>query len=88
MSTLQNFYESVATSRDLVTHSANDPMTSITEKAAPEFPSSFIGNAVSGNPRDIAQGDDALAITKDLPVNSNEAVLEKCNAVRMSAVQI
>ena len=80
MSTLQNLYESAATSKDLVTHSANDPMTPITEEAAPEFPSSLIGNAVSGNPGDIAEGDDALATTKDLPVNSNEAHLKKCNA--------
>ena len=80
MSTLQNFYESAATSRDLVTHSANDPMTPITGEAASEFPISFIGNAVSGNPGDIAQGDDALTSTNDLSVNSNEALLEKCNA--------
>ena len=52
-------------------------MTPITEEAAPEFPSSFIGSAESGNPGDIAQGDDALAKTNVLPVNSIEAPLEK-----------
>ena len=46
-------------------------MTPITEEAAPEFPSSFMGNAVSGNPWDIVQGDDTLTTTNDLPVNSN-----------------
>ena len=77
LSTLQNFYESAATSKDLVAHSAHDAMTPITEEAAPEFPSSFIGSAESGNPGDIAQGDDALAKTNVLPVSSNEAPLEK-----------
>ena len=77
LSTLQNFYESAATSKDLVAHSSHDPMTPITEEAAPEFPSSFIGSAVSENPGHIAQGDDALAKTNVLPVSSNEALLEK-----------
>ena len=74
-STLQNFYESAATSKDLVAHSAHDAMTPITEEAAPEFPSSFIGSAESGNPG--AQDDDALAKTNVLPVSSNDTSLEK-----------
>ena len=77
LSTLQNLYDSAATGKDSATHSANDPMTPITEEAAPEFPSSFIGSA-----GDIAQGDNALTSTKEKPVNSNEALLEKCNAAR------
>ena len=77
LSTLQNLYDSAATGKDLATHSANDPMTPITEEAAPEFPSSFIASA-----GDIAQGDNALTSTKEKPVNSNEALLEKCNAAR------
>ena len=69
LSTLQNLYDSAATGKDLATHSANDPMTPITEEAAPEFPSSFIRSA-----GDIAQGDNILTSTKDLPVKSNEAL--------------
>ena len=76
-STLQNFYESAATSKDLVAHSAHDPMTPITEEAAPEFPSLFIGSVESGNPGDIVQDDDALAEINVLPVSSNEAPFEK-----------
>ena len=52
-------------------------MTPITEEAAPEFPSLFVGSAESGNPGDIVQDDDALAEIKVLPVSSNEAPLEK-----------
>lgn len=76
---LQDFYESALTSSTAVSAPpSNDPMSPITEEAAPEFPSTFEKFSGSENPGEVNQDEDDIT-EKDCARNEHAESTSQVN---------
>ena len=75
---LQDFYESALTSSTVSAPPSNDPMSPITEEAAPEFPSTFEKISRSENPGEVIQDEDDIT-EKDCARNEHAESTSQVN---------
>jgi len=75
---LQDFYESALTSSTMSAPPSNDPMSPITEEAAPEFPSTFEKFSGSENPGEVNQDEDDIT-EKDCARNEHAESTSQVN---------